>query len=109
MKLFFLGVALFVGAALSQGLYADGILGQKNYEAKCKSCHGKAGEGNPALAKALKVDSVLLPLAKKLEKSDEELAILIRDGKEKMPAFKTKFSDDQIKELVAYIRSFSKE
>lgn len=90
-------------------LRAEELSSQQLYESKCKSCHGKAGEGNAAMAKALKVDPSVLTLNKKLEKTDVELVVFIKDGKGKMPAFKAKLTDDQIKGLVEYIRTLSKE
>ncbi|MBI1871317.1 MAG: cytochrome c [Chlamydiae bacterium] len=87
---------------------AGAIPGQEIYDKKCKSCHGKTGEGNPVMGKALKIDPALLPL-KDLKKTDEELTVIIRDGKNKMPAFKGKVPDDEISHIVQYIRSFSKK
>ena len=41
--------------------------------------------------------------------SDAELTGIIKDGKgAQMPAFKDKLTDDQIKQLVSYIREFNK-
>lgn len=79
---------------------------QKHYESMCKSCHGKSGEGNPGLARALKVDPALLVL-KDLDKADEELIAVTRDGHGKMPAFKTRLSEDEIRDVVEYIRGLS--
>lgn len=89
-------------------LDADVLPGQATYDKKCKSCHGKTGEGNPVMGKALKVDPTLLPL-KELKETDEELTGIIRDGKNKMPVFKGKISDEEIANLVQYIRSFSQK
>jgi mono/diheme cytochrome c family protein len=36
--------------------------------------------------------------------SDEELFDITKKGKEKMPAYDKKLTDDQIKDLVKYIR-----
>lgn len=108
MKLFVLGVSSFFWIFLSPALYSEEVPGQKNYDAKCKSCHGKTGEGNPALAKALKVDPAVLSL-KDLKKSDDEWVAIIKEGKGKMPSLKAKLSDDEIKDLVKYIRAFSQK
>jgi len=41
-------------------------------------------------------------------KSDADLKGVISDGKDKMPSYKGKLSDDQISSLVKYIRSLKK-
>ena len=40
--------------------------------------------------------------------SDADMTALITDGKGKMPAYKGKLSDAQIKDVVAYIRTLKK-
>ncbi|MBI1883457.1 MAG: cytochrome c [Chlamydiae bacterium] len=89
-------------------IHADVVPGEEMYNKKCKSCHGKSGEGNPMMEKALKIDPTLLVL-KDLKKSDDELKTIIRDGKNKMPSFKGKISDDEISNIVQYVRSFSQK
>ena len=39
---------------------------------------------------------------------DAELIAIVKNGKNKMPAFAGKLSDDQIKAAVAYIRTLQK-
>ena len=41
--------------------------------------------------------------------SDAELTAVITDGKGKMPAYGKSLKPDQVKDLVAYIRSFAKK
>ncbi len=41
--------------------------------------------------------------------SDAELTTITADGKGKMPAYGKSLKPDQIKDLVAYIRSFAKK
>jgi mono/diheme cytochrome c family protein len=77
------------------------------YKAKCAMCHGADATGKPAL----KAPSLVSEEAKK--KSDEEMTDMIANGgKEKKAshAFSQKgLSADQIKSLVAYIRSLQKK
>jgi len=40
--------------------------------------------------------------------SDAEMLALIRNGKEKMPAWVDVLTDDQIKDVIAYIRAMQK-
>jgi mono/diheme cytochrome c family protein len=41
--------------------------------------------------------------------SDDELNSIIADGKAKMPSYKKSLKSEQVKELVAYIRSLAKK
>ena len=41
--------------------------------------------------------------------SDDELAAVISDGKDKMPSYKKSLKPEQVKELVGYIRSLAKK
>ena len=77
-----------------------------DYKAKCASCHGKDGKGNPSMARMLKVEPAALDLTGKAvrEKTGEDLAKLIAGGKGKMLAFKGKLSDNQVKELVKFMK-----
>lgn len=84
--------------------------GKKIYEKKCTTCHGKDGKGNRAMLKTLKVDASLLDLLDKgtLEKSDEELISIISKGINKMPAYEKALKDEEIKDVISYIRSLVK-
>jgi cytochrome c6 len=100
---------LLVAAALAWAADAnDGAA--KTYAAKCASCHAKDGKGNPAMAKAFKVEASALDMTKKetLDKSDADLQKIISDGLNKMPAYKGKLTDEDIKGVAAYIRSLAK-
>jgi mono/diheme cytochrome c family protein len=80
--------------------FADGAA---VYKAKCASCHGPDGKGETATGKAMKLRS--LASADVQKTSDADLTKVISDGKGKMPAYKGKLSADEIKALVAYIRT----
>lgn len=76
------------------------------YKAKCAVCHAADGAGKPAM----KIPSLISPEAKKL--SDAELTDAIADGgKAQKPnhAFAKKgISPEQVKALVAHIRTLQK-
>ena len=86
----------FSGAAFGAGGAA--LWGQS-----CASCHGKDGSGNTAMGKKLGVQDY----TKSQSFSDAEAANVIKNGKGKMKAYK-QFSDDDVKALVAYVRSLKK-
>ncbi|HJT23868.1 MAG TPA: c-type cytochrome [bacterium] len=97
--LFLITFALASGAGLSGG--------QKLFEAKCSQCHGKDAKGVVKMAKVLKVDPAAVDLtsadASKLAAADMEL--VVTNGKKKMPKFKGKLTEDQIKAVVEYAKS----
>ena len=73
------------------------------YKAKCGSCHGPDGKGETSIGKAMKLRS--LAAADVQKTSDADLTKVISDGKGKMPAYKGKLTADEIKALVAFIRT----
>lgn len=76
------------------------------YKAKCATCHGPDGKGETATGKAMKVMDLASDEVQKL--SDADLTAAITNGKGKMPAYKT-LTPEQVKSLVAYIRSVAKK
>jgi mono/diheme cytochrome c family protein len=72
------------------------------YKSKCQVCHGPDGKGSAAGQK-LGVKDFHSPEVQKL--TDAELVEATKQGKGKMPAYDKKLTDDQIKQLVKYIRS----
>ena len=86
--------------AFAQGPGAD------TYKAKCQSCHGAEGTPNPGIAKAMGVKPVSDPAVKSM--SEAQMISVTETGKGKMPAYKGKLTDAQIKDSVNYFRSLGK-
>jgi mono/diheme cytochrome c family protein len=80
--------------------------GEATYKAKCQSCHGAEGTPNPGIAKAMGVKPASDPSVKSL--SEAQMIAVTSDGKGKMPAYKGKLTDQQIKDSVDYFRTFAK-
>lgn len=80
--------------------------GATAYKAKCAVCHGADGKGDTAVGKSLKLRD--LGSADVQKQTDEQLIDITANGKGKMPAYKGKLTDAQIKDVVAYIRTFKK-
>ena len=76
------------------------------YKAKCVACHGADGKGDTPAGKSTKVRSFADPEVVKA--SDDDLAGIIEKGKEKMPGYGKSMKPDEIKNMVAYIRSLAK-
>ncbi|MBZ5645754.1 MAG: c-type cytochrome [Acidobacteriia bacterium] len=80
--------------------WAEG--GADTFKAKCVMCHGADGKGKMAGTKDLGSAEVQ-------KQSDADLTAVITKGKApKMPAFDGKLTADQIKAVVAYIRTLKK-
>lgn len=72
------------------------------FKSKCAMCHGPDGKGKMAGTKDLGSAEVQ-------KASDADLTATITNGKPpKMPAYKGKLTDEQIKEMVKYVRSLKK-
>ena len=76
------------------------------YKAKCATCHGADGKGDTPAGKSTKVRSFADPEVVKA--SDGDLAGIIEKGKSKMPGYGKSMKPDEIKDMVAYIRSLAK-
>ena len=82
------------------------------YDKSCASCHGKDGKGDTPAGKKLKAKDYTDPAVQAALK-DEELIKAVKEGvkdgdKTKMKGFGDKLTDEEIKQLIAYIRSFKK-
>ncbi len=101
-------VVVMVGVAVAViGLTLAPVLAQSTpeslYKAKCAVCHGPDGKGDTMMGKKLGVRD--FRSAEVVKETDQELFDITKKGKGKMPSFDKKLTDDQIKELIKYIRS----
>ena len=84
---------------------------ERNFKAKCASCHGADGKGKTDQGQKMKLSDLTSPAAKK--KSDADWKKIISDGvktekdgvKQEMEGFKDSLTPEQIDQLVAYIRT----
>ncbi|MEK6288441.1 MAG: cytochrome c [Acidobacteriota bacterium] len=72
------------------------------FKAKCAACHGSDASGNTKMGKTLKLRD--LRSAAVQGQSDAQLFNIISKGKGKMPAYGKSLSQEQIHQLVAFIR-----
>jgi mono/diheme cytochrome c family protein len=98
-------LALFLIVLFALPLFAED--GPALYKAKCAGCHGATGAGDTSVGKSLKVMPLSNADVQKL--SDADLQKVITAGKGKMPAIGKAFTAEQIKALIAVIRSFAKK
>ncbi len=99
-------VAVFcIAASIAAPAFAQSA-GADTYKAKCAMCHGADGLGATPAGKNLKAASFKDPSIVKAP--DAELIAAVKSGKNKMPAYAGKLTDDQIRAAVAYIRTLEK-
>jgi cytochrome c6 len=101
-----IAVVLATIVFLSAPAKADTAAAEATFKAKCAGCHGPDGKGETATGKMMKVKDFSSEEVQKM--SDADLTAAITTGKGKMPPYKT-LSADQVKDLVAYIRTFGKK
>jgi cytochrome c6 len=83
----------------------------ENWENNCTKCHGADGKGQTKAGKKLQLKDYT-DAKVQAEMTDAEMTKVIAEGvkdkagKEKMKAYKGELTDDDIKELVAYVRKF---
>ena len=77
------------------------------YAKQCASCHGKDGRAKTIKGK-LKHARNLTDAEWQERVSDERIFNSITNGKDKMPAYGKKLSQEQIEALATYVRAFKK-
>lgn len=80
----------------------DSAASSATFRTKCAMCHGQDGGGSE-VGKSMNVPDLRSPVVQKLP--DAQLAQIISDGKGGMPPFKNSLSEEQVHDLVTYIRS----
>jgi mono/diheme cytochrome c family protein len=103
-----LTITLLIAAPLSLRA-ADA---KTNWANNCVQCHGASGKGDTKMGKMLNAAD-LTDSKKQASFTDAQAAAAIKDGikqngKTAMKAFGGKLSDDEIKALVAYVRTLKK-
>lgn len=83
--------------------FADGAA---IFKSKCAMCHGPDGKGQTPVGKTMKARDLGLPEVQK--QTDEALGKVVADGKGKMPGYRSSLGPDDIKQVVAFVRTFKK-
>lgn len=75
-----------------------------NYVKNCEPCHGPEGVGGLVKVedKQIKVASLKSPGV--IKHTDEQLAKVVSNGEEAMPAFKDKLTQAEIQDLIKFVR-----
>lgn len=103
MKLQMLSGTLLLAILMAPAI-AGPSEGKEVFDKSCKSCHGAQGQGNPGMAKMLKVEMRALGSKEVQAQSDADLKKIITQGKGKMkPA--ASLSAKQVDDVVAFLRT----
>src|SRR5260370_30897610 len=102
LLMLFVGLTLFVGSIARANPGPDSAAGSATFRTKCAMCHGQDGGGSE-VGQSMNVPDLRSPAVHKL--ADSQFAQIISDGKGGMPPFKNSLSEDQVHDLVKYIRS----
>jgi mono/diheme cytochrome c family protein len=97
-------ILLAAAAALAAG---DAAAGKAVYDKSCKSCHGAEGQGNPGIAKMLKVTLRHLGSKEVQAKSDAGLKKESIDGVGAMKP--VKITPKQGDDVVAFLRTLKQK
>ena len=76
------------------------------FKTKCVLCHGADGAGKTALGKQLQAADLHSKDVQK--RSNAELQKIVHDGQGNMPSFAEQLSDDEIDQVIQYVREFGK-
>ena len=94
-----LAVGALGGLVLCAAHAGDAIKGRQVYEQYCKSCHGVRGQGALPLAPNFTRGEGLM-------QSDRALVSVIASGKKVMPGFRGLLDEQEILDVIAFIRTF---
>jgi cytochrome c553 len=106
-------VAITILCAAVGGLSLHAADVKENWAKQCAKCHGKEGKGDTVMGKKLKVKDYTDPKVQ-AEFTDEEAIKITKEGKKEgsktlMKGYEKTFSEQEIKDLVAYIRQMAKK
>ncbi len=103
-------LAVAVCAALALSAKAADV--KENWTAHCAKCHGEDGKGETKMGKKAGCKDYTTASVQSEMKDDKAIKAVkegLKEGdKEVMKPFSDKLSDDEIKALVAHMRSFKK-
>jgi cytochrome c6 len=104
---------LLIAVVLAAAAVASAAETTENWSKNCASCHGKDGAGHTKAGRKLDVKDLTSAEIQKGFTDDEAFTSVKqgekgKDGSEKMKPFADKLSDDEIKALVAYVRTLAK-
>lgn len=106
-------ILLSILCAAVGGLSIQGADVKANWSKHCTKCHAENGNGQTTMGKKLKVADYTDPKVQ-AKFTDEEMIKITKEGKKQgsktlMKGYSDVLSDQEIKDLVAYIRTMAKK
>jgi cytochrome c6 len=93
-------VSVFAFALLTVAAAARAEGASALFQKKCATCHGMDGKGQTKMGERMGIKDLAASGG-----SAEEMEKVISDGRGKMPAFKGRISDDEIKSVAAFVKA----
>ena len=112
MRLSSVSIAAFIAVlGLGSVARADDAAVERMFKSKCAACHGNDGKGKTKQGEKMKIGDMTAAAFKK-EASPDKIRKTILDGvdrqkegvKQEMKPLRGKITDEQVEELVAYVR-----
>ena len=105
-------IALTISILIAAPLSVRAADAKANWDANCAQCHGKEGRADTKMGKLLNAKDLTDPKVQ-AEFTDAKATQSIKEGvkqngKTTMKAFAGKLTDDEVKALVAYVRTLKK-
>jgi mono/diheme cytochrome c family protein len=94
-------------ASLTSAASGDPTKGKALYANNCLICHGERGKGDGLIGASLSPPPTDLSSSQVQAKPDKDLLTVIREGRAVMPAWKNRLNDQDIQNILVYIRSLS--
>ena len=87
---------------VGDGLRGDLAAGQRIFERKCVSCHNSNGDGKTVTGSRFPYAN-LIDGVWRSDGSEEAIERQIRKGRDPMPKFEGKLTDEEIRQTAAYV------
>jgi mono/diheme cytochrome c family protein len=104
-------VLLAIAALSLMGLTANAEDGKALFDSECAKCHGADGKGDTKMGKKLNIKD-LTDAKVQAEATDEKILKAvkegIKDGDKTLMKATEKLNDEQIKTVIAYVRTLKK-
>jgi len=75
-----------------------------NFTKNCEPCHGPTGEGGLVKVEKKQIKVPSLKAEHAIKHTDDQLTKMITNGEEEMPSFKNKLSQQEIADMVKFVR-----
>jgi len=105
-------VTIIISLFVASGVSLRAADAKANWDSNCAQCHGKSGNADTKMGKQLNAKDLTDPKVQAAftdAKATESIKNGVKEnGKTTMKAFAGKLTDDEIKALVAYVRTLKK-